>query len=242
MDLDQRTIKLSNERLVVSGHMVEWYRYEKPYMFNFPVDPKDRAGKRDKTRPRREDNLFRTRTTIRRVVEANVRGDCMPKFVTYTFAENVTDYKKAADKWRTYIERLNRAFGKQSYLVVCEFQERGAVHYHAIHFSLPFIPRAKHRIAELWGDGFIKIKAIKKVRSVGAYVSKYLQKENYDLRLAGKKAFFTSNGLKRPYEIRQVIHIDAFLTACTLVEDAQREYYSSRLGRVLYTRLKKAKQ
>jgi len=240
--LDQRTIKLSTQRLVVSGHMVEWYRYEKPYMFNFPVDATERSGERDKSNPRREDNLFRTRATIRRVVEANVRQDCLPKFVTYTFADNLTDYTKAVEKWREYSRRLSLAFGKQSYLVVCEFQKRGAVHFHAIHFSLPYMLGAKNRIAKLWGNGFINLKAIRKIRSVGAYVAKYLQKQTCDNRLAGKKAFFTSTGLKRPYEIRQVIHIDAFLTACTLVEEAQREYYSSRLGRVLYTRLKKAKQ
>jgi len=53
--------------------------------------------------------------------------------------------------------------------------------------------------------GQIDIKTIEKmrsIRSVGAYVAKYLSKETMDSRLLRQKVYFSSKGLKKPIEYR----------------------------------------
>jgi hypothetical protein len=55
--------------------------------------------------------------------------------------------------------RLNYHIGHAlKYVSVVEFQKRGAVHYHAVFFNLPFI--VNDELAAIWSHGFIKINAI----------------------------------------------------------------------------------
>ena len=63
-------------------------------------------------------------------------------------------------------------------------------------------------IANVWGNGFIKINRIDDVGNVGAYVAEYLgqvekgQGKNIeDDRLRGQKTYFSSRGLFRTVEI-----------------------------------------
>ena len=92
-------------------------------------------------------------------------------------------------------------FGDFKYLSVIEFQERGAIHYHVI-CDWGFIEEKE--IAEIWGNGFIKVKGLlkanngKPVDNVGAYIVKYMDKDMIDERLMGKKSYLTSRNLKRP--------------------------------------------
>ena len=122
-------------------------------------------------------------------------------FLTLTFAENLTDIEIGNNEFTAFIRRLNyeitgsiKAYLK--YVVVIEFQKRGAVHYHAIFFNLPFIE--KKRIEEIWGNGWIKVKAIDEVKDVGFYVTKYMSKNFDDQRLKGHKCYFVSDGLIKP--------------------------------------------
>ena len=54
---------------------------------------------------------------------------------------------------------------------------------------------------EIWGQGFVYINAIKHVDNVGAYIVKYMTKDNSDLRLQGLKAYLCSRNLKKPESI-----------------------------------------
>lgn len=85
------------------------------------------------------------------------------------------------------------------YTVVPEFQERGAVHYHVIFYNLPY---TKADVLEsVWGNGFVKINKIDDINNVGAYICKYLTKDNCDDRLRGRRSYFNSRGLKKPIEV-----------------------------------------
>ena len=98
--------------------------------------------------------------------------------------------------------RLNYHVGHSlKYVSVVEFQKRGAVHYHAVFFNLSYIDNDE--LAKIWSHGFIKINAIQHIRSIGAYVSKYLQKGVVDARLFNEKCYFTSRGLIKPIIVRQ---------------------------------------
>jgi len=117
---------------------------------------------------KRNDNIARTRTTIKRLVNSNQDFD---KFVTLTFAENLQDIKIANRHFNKFIMRLKYQYLNLRYLSIIEFQKRGAIHYH----FLCNLPHVKNSIlSDIWGHGFVKINKIKHVTNLGAYICKYL--------------------------------------------------------------------
>jgi len=243
--------KKSKIRIVVCGRNVEVYKYKRPYIFNRAPSKRRFYHTFDikKTAPRRVDNIYRTRQRIRRLVNANATFyHKKALFVTYTFAENVTDIAVASSLWTKYTEKLNdflksKGIEKAKYLTVVEFQKRGAVHYHTIYFNLPYIVDIKEIFARLWGHGFVKINAIDNVRYIGNYISKYLQKGVVDERLRGRKAYFTSRGLQKPYYIKDEFSALDFFVENPNMEYADSEKFpSARYGIIDYSLYKLPKQ
>jgi len=234
--------KLSKKRLIISGPIVELYEYGLPYSYNH--DPFARRGRATrsshKLEARRDDNLWFVRAQIRRLVDANVkRHGFEPVFLTFTFAENITDVEQANKMFSDFIERLNFHYRKKfAYLTVVEFQKRGAVHYHAIFFNMGLDIEENERkdraIAKLWGHGFVDIERVRSAKRVGPYVCKYLDKAVHDARLRGKKAFFTSRGLLRPKLLRDEERIDSFLRKNIIVLEHSVEYDSKHYQKVSY--------
>lgn len=153
----------------------------------------------------------------------NANFDEGSKFYTFTFADNVTDLDAANKEWDKFIKRMRRRFDGFKYVAVIEFQKRGAVHYHMI-ADLPYIKTKE--IAEIWGNGFVKANRIKHVDNVGAYVIKYMSKDLQDERLVGRKAYQCSKGLDKPQEITGA---EAFAVA-----DAIKEQGASRVMSNVY--------
>jgi len=81
-------------------------------------------------------------------------------------------------------------------------------------------------LEKLWGNGFLWIKDLltgnngKPVDNVGAYIAKYMNKNNADKRLMGKKAYFTSKNLIRP----EIIYGDIGLDECFEKYDLNKNY------------------
>ena len=116
-------------------------------------------------------------------------------------------------KFMKFIRRLKYNYEDFRYLVVVEFQDRGAIHYH----MLSDFGYIEHKdLEEIWGNGFVWIRDLltanngKPVDNVGAYIVKYMNKDVLDKRLMGKKAFFTSKNLRRP----EIIYEDMSLIDC----------------------------
>ncbi|WP_443093098.1 rolling circle replication-associated protein [Enterococcus casseliflavus] len=84
-----------------------------------------------------------------------------------------------------------------------EKQKRGAIHYHIILFSFPFVPH--ERLMAIWGHGLVWINKIDvdAVENRGRYISKYFDKE-LDIKEHKKKAFFKSQNLKIPKETKKL--------------------------------------
>lgn len=225
--------------MVVAGHDVELVEYERPYFYNLPPPHRSAPSGLAEILPvrRRDDHLDRTRATLRRIVSANSeQWGCLPLFITYTFAKNITDLKEANTIFSLYHKRVKYHLKiTLKYLVVVEFQKRGAVHYHCIYFNIPFIPKLKHILADEWGQGFVDVKSIKNIRSVGAYVSKYLRKDMGDKRLNGNKSFYCSRGLIYPSLYRSEQNIDKFLKTSTLNIVSQKAILTERYGMIRYS-------
>lgn len=130
----------------------------------------------------RKDNYKTLRATfknLRYLINNNFTGKGNELHVTLTYEENMTDTKRLYTDLDKFIKRLRYDYKKQTtidYINVVEPQERGAWHCHLLlrfnQLEKVYIPN--RNLAEMWGQGFVKIKSLKDVDNIGAYLSAYL--------------------------------------------------------------------
>jgi hypothetical protein len=197
-------VRSYNSKVVISGDIVEVYEYENSILEGFDIKEFHDCGRgheaSEKDKQINRDKVYtRAKQTLRRLINVNI-GE-YAKFVTLTFAENITDIKLANYEFKKFRQRLEDYLHRSlQYVCVIEFQKRGAIHYHLLMFNVPYIANLKLR--EIWGNGFVKINNIDNVDNVGAYVCKYMTKCEDD-RLLGKKMYFSSRSLEKPVEIKE---------------------------------------
>ena len=241
-----KPLKNIKSRIIVSGNVVEITTYERGYFKNYhEVKKIGRSSKYTTDEDKalnREKVLQRARSRVRRLACANPQ---LNKFFTLTFADNITDLKYANNQFCNFIKRLNRYLTKMhkdkvQYIAVVEFQERGAVHYHLL-CNLPYI--SANKLQEIWKNGFVKINKIDDVDNVGAYVTKYMSKDNADERLIGNRCYFTSQGLQEPITIEDN-EIETTIEHLLLSGDIElqkgpykKTFDNEQLGSIEYTQL-----
>lgn len=223
-----------SKKIIISGNIVEVYEYDKPILEGYTIKERGcgrcfEASEEDK-QINREKVFSRAKRDLRRLINANI-GE-FSKFITLTFAENITDLKQANYEWKKFRQRLETKIGyKLQYVVVVEFQKRGAIHYHCVMFNLPYIQNKKLR--EIWGNGFVKINNIDKVDNVGAYVCKYMTKTDDD-RLVGQKMYFTSRGLEKPVEIKEEARVETLASVLPASALTYSSTFENEYNSVLY--------
>lgn len=168
---------------------------------------------------RRKAYYLDKRFDIKRIIDCNF--DDRSTFLTLTFKENIQDIEGANCEFTLFIKRLKRYLKNQQlkYIATWELQERGAIHYHLVLFSVPYIDNKK--LAELWGNGFIKINKIKetvKNEAVGVYITKYFVKD-LDKKVKQKKAYFCSRNLIKPKETKKKLDFNEMNDILTNEED-----------------------
>lgn len=125
-------------------------------------------------------SIQHTLARIRALINTNVTDSDKVRWITLTYRENMTDTKRLYDDYEKFWKRFcywckKQGYMKPEYITVQEPQGRGAWHVHAFFIwptKAPFIPNDK--MAELWGHGFTKTKAMQDCDNVGAYFSAYL--------------------------------------------------------------------
>lgn len=132
------------------------------------------------TRADQKKSLYRTFKTVRGLINANVVDVNNVRWITLTYAENMTDakrlyidFKQFNQRFQYYINKLG--YDKAEYIVMCEPQGRGAWHCHLLYIFdvvAPFI--SNDIIFGLWKHGYTKIKKLDDVDNVGAYLTAYL--------------------------------------------------------------------
>lgn len=202
--------KIYQVKYIVSGDVIERFTYEKNQGVGF--ESKNKKGKNRNgvcSENNRAITMGRARRTVMRTINAN---PCLDKFLTLTFEENVKDLNYSNAEFKKWVKRVNyKVFNTKKslmkYVAVIEFQKRGAVHYHVL-CNLPYVDADE--LANMWGHGFIKINKIKgdkerfgssECDNVGAYVCKYMTKDNDDDRLKERRSFLMSRNLDKPKEI-----------------------------------------
>ena len=195
-----------NLKVVVSGKQVEVFKYKKQIWRDFKKNENNNTAQKEpkqlnafeQLEIKQQKAIFslnRTKTEIRRLTNANPQ---LNKFMTLTFAKNITSLKEANYIFNQFVKRILYKYPNFEYLAVPEFQKRGAVHYHLL-CRLPFMEISE--LEYIWGQGFIKINKIDEINNIGAYVCKYLSKDMFDDRTFGKKKFFHSQTLRKAIEL-----------------------------------------
>lgn len=132
---------------------------------------------RSENRSEDKESLRKTFKHIRQLINTNFTGGANELIFTITYKENVRDTKKLYDDFRKFMKKLKYRYDQVEYINVVEPQGRGAWHCHIL-LKFPgvkkiYIPNKD--IAEMWGQGFVKVKALRKdIDNIGAYLSAYL--------------------------------------------------------------------
>lgn len=220
-------------KVIVSGHVIEVYEFEKMPVGNeyaFEKDDYDALdfenikieSKEDRILERRKQTVRDARNTVRRLALMNFGvGD---KFLTLTFdpkkfrEEDLRDVVFVDSEFRRFVMRFNYRFKcKLKYIAVREFHKSGRLHFHMVcdwdkRFESEEEIREMERFLgeKVWKNGFVDIKQMNHVDNVGAYIIKYMTKDLPMEFFKGRKIYLPSKRLKRPliyrdYEAEQVL-------------------------------------
>jgi hypothetical protein len=140
---------------------------------------------------------------FRRIVSSNLCGGANPLLVTLTYKDNFTDLAGAYRHLTAFNQSLRYRYGKAfAYILVPEFQKRGAVHFHALFWRLPetifHAERQDRTLSRIWGHGFVFLKETDGNEKLAFYLSKYFTKAFTDTRLCNFKCYVASRNVKRP--------------------------------------------
>lgn len=260
-------IRSYNQRIVETATYIEIWDYETPVIYSTKEDQEKTLEEKntfdDLTARGQYDSLKRKqkhyqnmRFEIARLVDTNF--DDRTKFLTLTFKYNITDVDYANNEFRKFIKRLNYHIFKKKcsqikYIATWEKQKRGSIHYHMILFGLPYIKKAD--LTRIWSHGFIQINQIDvdSIENRGLYISKYFAKD-LEFKDHKKKAFFKSQNLRQPKEIKQfsdkryenkhnpVIYENMYIRqAPIMTHEPFREPIKFEESKVHYRKIKKVK-
>lgn len=267
--MEQNHKYLSNRKLVKSGSLLEIYQFgrdihlERRLRHIKTEEELEEAKKFPESKASQEEILKSSARRARRMIKRLVMANCflwfkdngkpyLPITLTLTFANNITDLKKANYEFTKFIRRLNYETNaiegkdlKQSnlkYLAVFELQKRGAVHYHMIFFNLPYIKDIYKKMLDIWGQGrimvggkdrnFTKVKNQSQLLKIIFYFIKYIQKSIFDNYNPRQKKYIASKGLLKPQEnsfVEVVSLVESKLPSESLIYkyDGETEYNNS---------------
>lgn len=112
---------------------------------------------------------------LRDYLNTNITDVSKCRWVTLTYAENMTDTNRLYKDFKNFVARLKRKIGAFEYIVAMEPQGRGAWHCHVVMIfegKAPYI--ANDLMANAWRNGFVTVKKLDDVDNVGAYLTAYL--------------------------------------------------------------------
>lgn len=128
----------------------------------------------------RAENKFQVGQSLKRLrdyINTNVVDTNKCKWITLTYAKNMTDTKKLYKDFQKFMQKLRYQYKDYNieYITAMEPQARGAWHCHCIIIFdtvAPFIPNSS--IEKLWHQGFTKTTKLDDIDNIGAYLTAYL--------------------------------------------------------------------
>lgn len=168
-----------------------------------------KVSREKKSNGRFKSSVQRSKRNLRRLIHANPD---LCRFVTLTYADNMTDRDRGFRDFKNFMKRLRYRFPDVKYISVVEYQDRGAVHFHLL-INL-YIP---HKMLEkIWGNGFVFIVLVRSRKKAANYLKKYMS-EDFLKHEGGKKLFTRSQNLdlvKKVYY--DIIDLERFINSLDL--------------------------
>ena len=135
---------------------------------------------RTENRAQNLNGLAKSMKAVRDLINCNVLDPSCVRWMTFTYAENMTDTKRLYRDRQTFWQRvtywhIKKGYPIPEYIAIVEPQGRGAWHLHELWIypsKAPYLPNGD--IAELWRHGFVTVKKLDDVDNVGAYITAYL--------------------------------------------------------------------
>jgi len=189
--------------VTVSGYLLEIKEYERDLS-----QRKVRHTRKKATYKRNRGVCFHSPADIKRkvkkfhrLVNANLIGDGNPALFTLTMLE-VTTVVSAYASFGIFIQRLRKSFGRSfRYIIVPEFQERGAVHFHMMIWGIPeeYVKNERDNrcFQSYWQRGYLDCMATDGSEKLAGYLAKYMSKAMFDKRLLGQKSYSASRNVLR---------------------------------------------
>jgi len=254
-----------HHKVKISGTQIEYWKYERSVNVIKRGQRTNRPRARyRKNSARRSDNVWRSVRAFRCLVRANLVGDEVPAFLTLTMHQ-VVPLKTSWKLLTSYFARCRREFGKHfRFVVVPEFQQRDAVHFHCLVWGFPSnIPcsgywvgkgrtkrfvhtcakekaceRSTRRLARLWLLGFVDCVETDGSTKLTHYLTKYLSSAMQDIRLGGERSYSASRNVMRPMQFSSPSFSDEDLKMLGVSQtpEFQIKGESKWLGQREYTR------
>lgn len=235
---------LPSYRVIKSGHIVEVYRYQATVLRkDDDLFRSDKGGRHNEGVEERKEEYRgtvnqRARNTLRRLINANFDNTSL--FITLTYEENMKEVDKGTYDFKKFVQKMKRRQKDFQYVAVIEFQKRGAVHFHMLcNYRIEWnnhkeLQTHERDLGKVWGHGFVDI-GYKQNDNAGAYLIKYMTKENNDVRLQGKKRYFYSRSLEKPKELVGYEAVQIIKELEDMPAVFTNEYYSDFHGQVKYS-------
>lgn len=197
------------------------------------------------------DNLRSVRQSFNRLktlINANVDGNDRIRYITLTYAENMTDNSRISRHMESFFRRMRGLYGGFEYIYVKERQGRGAWHMHCVLFfdrEAPYMPNteADHPVRDAWGRGWVNVRGFcGDVNNLGNYLCAYLTDDEATGKKGARLANYESSirlyncskGIRRPTEAR--ITWDDYAEYASspnvyLVSEAETSFLAGECGR-----------
>ena len=138
-------------------------------------------------------NVAKSLAQGRNILNTNITDVSCCRWVTFTYAANMTDPNKLASDFKHFNKRCRSIFGSYEYITAAEPQARGAWHLHCVFIFSGKAPYMDNKIvADCWKQGFVKVQSLDNVDNVGAYLTAYLG----DMELSEAAGIPCSRGIK----------------------------------------------
>lgn len=128
-------------------------------------------------------SLYKTFKKLRYLINNNFKGKPNELFITLTFGKDENKWRPSCGDtvflrkcFKVFIQAIKRKYGSVDFVRVLEPHEDGHAHYHVLlrfnDYKKIFI--SSKQLEDYWKMGFVKIRSLKDVDNIGAYVSAYL--------------------------------------------------------------------
>lgn len=183
-------------------------------------------------------SLKRTFKLMRDLINTNCYNTKKVKFITLTYAENMTDTKRLYQDFRKFYLKFKYHFESvKDYISIIEPQERGAWHLHIFFIFNDNAPKIDFKfLKDLWGYGRIKIQNIDNVDNLGAYLTAYLSDiEITDNEIVNLKNKFGDNVII-DYVEKEITNYDNTKDSKKFIKGGRLHMYPPKMQIVRYSK------